>query len=284
MQTMYLKITEECNLHCPFCYVDHKNGVIDIDYALEQIEIYKPQRLIFHGGEPGLYKETVLSIINAFPNIETSITTNLMYEIDDTMFEILKRCEIATSYSVDRFTEDQFHYFRTNIHKVNKIKNITLLVTLSQEQLKQPAKKLVDTIMDLNPHDVTFERVRIDSIKNGEDYRSLYEQTDLYLYQLFELMPQSKNNLLHMMKNAIYKNTSVFSTECDRAVVTISPDKKISSCPNGSITKQKRKECLTCDFYHYCKLDCLSFNIYGCSFPKKTFLKVKGMIKKDGIY
>jgi len=275
MQSMYIKLTESCNLKCPFCYVVQNNNKMTLKTALESIDKYNPEEIIFHGGEPTLEKKLILNILKNRPNYKYSITTNLMTNIDKELEYILKKCSVATSYSYDRFiNKNQFDKFKSNFNKVIKINDITLLITLTPKQLIRPTKELCNIIKELNPTNVTLERVRLDYITDINEYKNLYKLTDEYLYEIFSrgLIPIEKNNLYKMIVKSIKTNTPVFSN-CN--VITVNPDGSVINCPNGPLEKKRLKECITCNIYQYCKNDCQSFSSLACSFPIKTVSFVK---------
>ena len=267
---LYLKVTNSCNLRCPFCYNSNKNDIFNVDKVEKLLADRRIDTIIFHGGEPMLYYEKIKDFILKHETFNFEITTNLCYNLTEEKLNILKMCSMATSYSVDRFhTEKEFSIFKNNMRRVIEQQPVTLLVTLSEEQLSQNPKDLSDTLKELNPTNITFERLYSDDA--SED---LYRRTDSYLTELFRLIPKDKNNLYNWMKSAIRYNNPVFPTRCD--ALTIDTDGKIFNCPNlvgKTIHRRKRKECLFCEYYEYCQGDCNSFNKV-CSFPKTTFKKI----------
>ncbi len=277
-------MTDSCNLHCPFCYVKQQPANLDADKAIAYIKAHRPREVIFHGGEPLLRAADILKIMGAVPEVaEFSITSNLMLPLTDERIEVIKRCGIATSYSMDRFNSpEQLTQFKTAVDKVKEYGKVTILVTLSMPQLNEAPESLCRTLNYLGGDYVTFERLRDDSIDSIEEYEQLYRKTDEYLYEIFsrELIPQDKNVLLMQMKQALATNTPVFYTACAQNVTTLLTDGvSTTSCPNGNLIKEKRlRQCLTCDLFQFCRGDCPSFGKLSCSFPKKTFTYVKEAI------
>ena len=281
MYTMYLKLTESCNMKCPFCYINQKDNKMTLDIALTAIDKYKPKKIVFHGGEPLLEKKLILSILKERPEYNYSITTNLTVNIDKDIKYILRKCSVATSYSYDRFPDKELYKkFKNNFKKVLKLNNITLLVTLTKEQIRRPIEELGNVIKELNPTNITLERVRLDNITDIEEYKSLYEDTDNYLFDIFSnnIIPIEKNNLYYMIERSIIDNTTTFNINCDKNTITVNPDGSTLTCPNGLIKKSKLRECLNCDIYQYCKGDCQSFSNISCSFPKKTLKYIEGNV------
>lgn len=270
IDTMYLKITDSCNLRCPFCYVNKNNKIMALDNAVNVIKRYNPKKIIFHGGEPLLFPALIINIMDALPDYEYSITSNLVFDLNDIQRKVLSRCDVATSYSVDRFNKDTFRIFKDNISWLKKIKDITLLVTLSYEQLKQEPNRLIENINELDCRYVLFERLFI----NGND-NNLSLLTDNYLLKLMQLYKTESNVLRNQMIYSLSHNCAVFNDDCQNKVITINSDMSTQSCPNSQYLKQtKKKGCLSCEFYQYCRGDCLSFQ-NTCMFPKNTFKYIK---------
>lgn len=157
---MYLKITENCNLSCPFCYVKQKQNVMSLETAVSAIEAYRPEEVIFHGGEPLLYPKRTLEIIDHFPDQVFSITSNLILPLTDERLEVLDRCYVATSYSIDRFPNSELEQvFKENVAKVREFTPVTLLVTLSEKQLEMPPAELIKKLDEIGYDNILFERM-----------------------------------------------------------------------------------------------------------------------------
>ena len=259
-------------MSCPFCFVNQKATKMTYETASSLIEKYSPKTIIYHGGEPLLCPEVILRLIEDFPDVEHSITTNFTLGLSDKRQEILNRVDyISTSYSVDRFSNNNLYKtFLDNVKKVNK--QITLLVTLSKEQLRQPPVELAKIISEINPTYVDLER-----LYDKEMPASFYKETDDYMVKMFRLIPKEKNALYLRMKGAIKYKTKVFNQKCNQSVVVANPDGRTFFCPNMSnsevVEKRQDKECLTCSINEYCGGDCLSFKGF-CKFPKQTFLNI----------
>ena len=62
-KVMYLKVTENCNMRCPFCYVPRKPIYMTEEIAYNAIDKYSPDYIIFHGGEPLLNPNLKLKVM-----------------------------------------------------------------------------------------------------------------------------------------------------------------------------------------------------------------------------
>jgi organic radical activating enzyme len=69
-----------CNLKCPWCdtkYSWDEAGVFSTDYVLNFIKSSKNvNELVFTGGEPLLNQDSILEIINKYPDLNYTIETN----------------------------------------------------------------------------------------------------------------------------------------------------------------------------------------------------------------
>lgn len=288
-KTVYLKLTNACNLRCPFCYNIKASKVnLNLENVINALEEITPDKIIFHGGEPLLAVNDSLSIINCFKHVEFSITSNLTTEITDDVIQLLKHCEIATSYSCDRFiNKNSFDKFINNIQLIQEIlrKDITLLITLSENQLKQSINNLLNIIELIHPKYVRFERLYF-STKVDEEYKKeIYELTDEYLFNIFSVFKDSRNVLMQNMLDSIKNNTSVYPTKCSENIFTIEPDGSYYSCPNSGKpvnNLNNKRDCIKCSYFKYCQSDCESFRDV-CCFPKKTFDLVKRLYEDGNI-
>lgn len=274
-QVMYLKVTEACNMKCPFCYVPQQPIFMTQDVAYKAIEMYNPDYIIFHGGEPLLNPDLILDVIKKYSDKEYSMTSNMVIPIGEKQLKIIHTLgngNTATSYSIDRFyNQKDFEIFK---QQVKLLKDYTLIVTISIEQLNQSPKALANIIKELNPKYIDIERV---SFLGNEFNPDIYKLIDLYISELFTLIPKEKNVLYLRMKDAITYDTYVYNTECSKDLITINADGSTLSCPNtcsGDNTEPINLECFTCDIFQYCGGDCETFKGV-CKFPKNTFLKVK---------
>ena len=108
MKTIYVKISDNCNLNCSHCYIgERKNYLLNIKQFIIWLNNYLKCatndifEIVFHGGEPLLYAKDILNIIeqtNWCNRIKYNVTTNLAYEINDDILKVLNLCTIATSW------------------------------------------------------------------------------------------------------------------------------------------------------------------------------------------
>ncbi|MCX7999118.1 MAG: 4Fe-4S cluster-binding domain-containing protein, partial [Leptospiraceae bacterium] len=122
---VYLKVTEQCNLHCTHCYMRYqkKRKEIICFYKFEKLmdklfdsRLVERFNIIFHGGEPMLmgikFYEWVLE--NWFhPRVTYSIQTNLtLYSPEwDYIFRHLFNSKVGSSFDLSRRLDGSFVKF-----------------------------------------------------------------------------------------------------------------------------------------------------------------------------
>ena len=283
MSTLYVKVTDACNMKCPFCYVKQSDSVVSMEAVRDTLNEHPEiSRVVLHGGEPLLHIIRCQEIADECEtrNIPVSITSNLTIRLGHEHKEFLKRLSkqkkisVATSFSYDRFEEywEQEARFIENTKWLNANGiPFTLLVTLSpMHMIHQSPYETRQAIETINPANVTFERVC-----SKDTATAVYSQTfDDYLSAMFVEIPKEKNNLRKWMIDAIKKNVPVFNPHCGS--LTLETDGRLTGCPNlcsKEYLPQRRRECLECGLFKWCQGDCPSFREV-CSFPQNTFKKV----------
>lgn len=284
LDNLYIKVTNKCNLNCPFCYINRsKINHLNTKEICRSIDLYPAVHIIFHGGEPTLYPKQLNEIIDKYSDKSFSITSNFMFTMNKEIEKLFSRVEANTSYSIDRFqTKEQEQKFLRNIrwYKENFENPLTLLVTLTERQLKQNPKELCTFILDeINPDFILFERL-YDPSKD----ENFYKKTDLYLKECFQYIPYHKNLLYKRMQYSLLYNISVFPVNCSQVQKIINEDGSEQTCTNTLNIKQSfSSDCLTCKYYRYCQCDCQCFRYKDgfCRFPKNTFDFVKGTLDEE---
>lgn len=274
IQRLYLKITNRCNLQCPFCYHHQSPNDMTLKIANTVLKQYNPKEVVFHGGEPLLNSKLALDIINNNPQYQYSITSNLAMKLTKQQKSLLSSIDsIATSYSSDRFSNHETYqqWLENVIGLANK--NITMLVTLSKAQLQMPPEKLIEIFKQTKAAYLYLERLF--DLRQNQDF---YIATDQYILKTLQLLPTKANVLYNSIKESIAYGVPLYPIDCDKNILTVSANGAIQHCPNMIDYPSKRpKECLICELYKYCQTDCYSFRGV-CRFPKKSF---QFLLKKE---
>lgn len=300
MNSLYIVITNQCQMNCPFCYTQfvpqfqniESNSHIDIDMVCELlnngIEIDHKRtffdHVIFHGGEPLLYPKVLLEIMDRVTaKIDYTVQTNLAYpELSKEQLEVLVRLKgYGTSYSVDRFYNHKKEE-KMFLHNINVLNELgvegSLLVTITEDQIyKQNAYYLWKYIEKTGIKEIILERpiFPLEELKNNkEKYEKLYKMVDLYMMQCCQFIPLEYLNLPRMVTRSLKYNTPLFHTECSKFTYTLYDNLLKFGCPSlesrNVDDKEKRMMCIDCEYNQYCRGDCECMN-YVCAFPKRTF-------------
>lgn len=271
---LLLVVTNSCNMSCPFCYQEHTSDMMNTETAINIVKKYynRINRLVFFGGEPLLNSSVILDVMNAYPDLEYAIMTNMTVTINEKEKEVLDRCHfITTSYSVDRFYDiNLFNKFKKQLKILNK--KFDVLLTITEEQLKQDPNELVKTIKDINPYNVTFDRLFDYKNNNISKNQKYYENVDKYITELTKLLPKKINEFYKMAKITQKEHRAVYCGSCLKHLIIL-PNGDIGHLCEKKKYATRYKKCLLCDITEYCGGDCLMYQDI-CSFPKESFKKV----------
>lgn len=290
--TLFLCLTNKCNLNCNHCYIHHKttdNEVAELGDMIDAIDSTAPGKLVITGGEPLLYPREIVSLMNYYKadykqHWNVTLCTNLLYdEIDELQLEAIRLCDyLQTTYSIDRFTDEQYKKFVNNFNKVKentKLKAYDTIVTITEKQLEEDPKSMIDKLLnDLDPDGLAFEQLSYPTITKDKDIEEFYNKTDEYMLEVFKCLLPEKNLTLQSWKKSIENNMTVHCTVCDDGyskVFNVDQDSISNGCicliNKESNRKEKfKKYCINCDLFKYCRMDCERFGNY-CAFPKNTF-------------
>lgn len=303
MKTLYVITTNQCQLSCPFCYTkfipsfneSKEASHIDIDMAAEVINIREYDHVIFHGGEPLLYPDIVMGIMDKVKkkDVVFGIQTNLAFkDLSKDQLKCLYRMKhgYGTSYSIDRFPDDILkNNIIHNIHMLNTVGiRSNIIVTITEDQINKQNPYALKSFLDsLDTDYIIFERpiLPINTLKT--EYKKctqLYEEVDKYLETCYKIFDRDKTNIFSLVSNSVRTNSPMYDNHCSFWTETLYYDRLKMGCPSLEKKKvddrAKMIECLQCDYYKYCKGDCECFN-YACAFPKKTFSAVLKDIRKE---
>ena len=306
MKTLYVITTEQCQMNCPFCYTQFvpqfntsfKKDAICADMVAnvinKGIDGEPFTYVIFHGGEPLLYPETILEIMDKVSvDTEFSVQSNLGFkQLSQEQLKVLTRLKsYGTSYNVDRFDKGNAifkFYFQDNVKLLNSMGlEGTVLITITQDQIdKQNPFALYKYIKSLGIKKVVFERpifpIR-DIKKNKEKYAKLYEDVDKYLRVCAGIFPPDMTNLFWLVEKALEHGLTLYDTKCSNNTYTLFQDRIKYGCPSlenrNEDNKDMLSQCLQCKYYKHCGMDCECFN-HVCAFPKQTFDYIKKKIEE----
>lgn len=261
--TIYVILTNRCNLNCDHCYrTDKTNKFIDCNkltgsvasWIIQFANSHKQHNVTvhLHGGEPLLYDiKTAIEFINrikaATSNVRVAITTNLTCKLDETimqLFDLIDDRIIQTSWDYHiRFKNDkQLQLWKSNIKRLNQLGWIVQPTICITSKLIEncTASELYDQMLALGCKRVNFERLTVNTNVLNNNLRPTNKQLDQFLVDCYKTYVQYHADgrlqeipLFHSIEQSISRKfVGCRARKCASTVITINPDLSIASCPN----------------------------------------------------
>lgn len=317
MQTVYLKLTNRCNLNCKHCYnkIAYSHGIdmsdevlvksLDFIFCKAQ-ELYKDQlNVVLHGGEPMLYDITkfqyIISHLLCCSNVVLSITTNLVYKLNDKIIDVFKHCSnglncsIATSWDYQiRFSNQQEEQLWEKNVKTLISQNIDVqpIVCVSKQLIdNMTPDELFSKLSSLGIRTVNLERLTLTGRATENNVKPTNREVDNWMYEAYAVKDkyQMKVPIIDALIES-FASSSLLGCRCrncTNSVRTINPDGTIAMCPNTADIivsdiygnsyadiaaiecnkeKYKRTECYICEYCQYCNGECYQLDVdcTGC--------------------
>ena len=317
MKGLYIVVGENCQLRCPFCFnrfdENFNNKVLelqDIPKLIDMIYEFGPSSVTLIGGEPLLprYIDKVTTLVQEYYHdkrykpISWCISSNLYYKkLSPEQIYLLYLLQalstdsiaIGSSYSVDRFSNNNKDYF--NIWKNNMLKldslgiRVGVTLTLTTEQIKYSPTNTFNILESVKAKSINVERELFPKDTDEKKLIQHYKLSDLYMKQLFEIIPQNMNKQWDRFADAIKFKIPVFNNHCSQYISTIYPEEdgykmrkgcvinQVGVDPQLWVEKVSKYKCIECKYYQYCKGDC-ECNRFACAFPKQTIDYMKKVL------
>ena len=163
-RTLYVSVTNKCQLHCPFCFNKFVEGFQNDKKEITPRKVVKLIKendyasIDLLGGEPLLNPQFIIDIVKYFKNSNKTfcISSNLAFKSLSTLqLEALWRIQkysiskisIGSSYNLDRFeSTNYFNLWKKNMIYLDELGiNVGVTVTLTE---KQCDVKIADYIED----------------------------------------------------------------------------------------------------------------------------------------
>lgn len=263
-KTIYVKLTNRCNLVCDHCYnaVCHDQGQMSkdtlnkiLDYIYDLKEQGYDVDVALHGGEPMLYrdKDVIWEFVNACNemNVSITMTTNLIYKVNDEhliLFSKFKQADgeplVLTSWDHKiRFKPESYETTWRNAVKriVENGIGVQPIVSLTKILIEEKTPYDIFTYMDeLGVKHLNFERLTCTGRAeyNADELMPTNEQVDNWLCEAYKLW---KTNFKHIyvplldgLEWAAWEGKYVGcrARQCTRVVRTFNPDGSMATCPN----------------------------------------------------
>lgn len=254
--TVILKVTNGCNLNCPYCYNKSRLGSSDkmsldtLEKVLLNISLeYKSAEIIFHGGEPTLmgyeWYESAFKLIDKYKrmygvNITTGIQTNFTIQ-NDKLYRLFIDNAVGIGISYDGVDNE---YTRTNTdkilsniskfkHSINRIGAITLVTKHNYDKILETEKHYIDVGIKDVQLNVVYDTSTME--KNLSDYNVenlVSEFTKIFKYTCgFEETIFDDNFVKYITMLAFDRNRLVCeNTDCIGKWIAVHPDGNTYPC------------------------------------------------------
>lgn len=263
-----------------------------------------------HGGEPMQYKSLDVVIeqlqrTKKYKNIRWCITTNLVYKLNDQIFEIFdlmvpfgndqKFIQTSWDYNI-RFDNDaQLKLWVNNVKTlINNNINVQPTVCLTNQLISHmTGKQVIDYFLNLGISHLNFERITNTGRAVDNKLRPLNCDLDHWLLEAYKYYEKVGDRITIELFAGVQASLhgqmiGCRARHCMENVITYNPDGSVAGCPNtaynpyknadGRYDKQthvmwikqerfRHNSCMLCEYYRYCNGDCfqLQFDQTGCS-------------------
>lgn len=261
----YVKTTETCQLNCDHCFTNGINGkkiyfdpikTIDWFHRLHDVcPTLNGGSIAFHGGEPMLapvadLRKTWLACKDLWPNVWWTITTNLVFNLDDEKRAFFKEAftdGISTSWDKDiRFAnEKQEELWNKNVKTlIEDGHKITLMISLSKSVVDMPVEELLNWVKSLGVQYLHLERITPSgNATRNPDIMPSNAELDAWFVDLWDAMLRLEtykhfdtlfiNGILSSLVSNAHSGCRCRS--CEKKIFTINADGTIGGCPNSAV-------------------------------------------------
>lgn len=225
-----LKITNNCNLSCKYCYITNKRIDCDVNKIVKAIDSIalnhdKFLDICFHGGEPLLKFDLIKNIISVLETKEylwrlsLSIQTNGTI-ISEEIINYLKSKNIGIGISLDGLAEDHNinRVFKNGIGTFDIIKNnlkflikkqveCGVLITLNNKNIKN-IKTLIEFLNEYNIKFASFNHIITNNNElkiNNEELFLMYKDLINYLKLINKYKEKSERLIIRNLQGMIFK-------------------------------------------------------------------------------
>ncbi len=208
--SVVLKMTNDCNLDCMYCYVDHKNvQFIKKDYVeklFDELMIYDHQTAccVFHGGEPLIRYKEINEIIDLLKSkkygsrISFDIQTNGTI-MNEEIIQMIRNNNISLGISLDgpKQIHDIYRTYKDGRGSFDNV--INTIITLTKENIRcgflavvcdKSLDHLVETVKWFSEMGITYIDIKPYFHSNNEVTLTV----DKYAEKMLELLTWLKDN------------------------------------------------------------------------------------------
>lgn len=307
---IYIKTTEQCNLHCLHCYNPANKTYLDFNKIKNSLDCITNKKnddwFIFHGGEPMLGdNKKMLNLIKYFPDKNWRISTNLCYTLTNERLNILKHMkEVRVSFDCGiRFNNIYTLLLWLKNMKILSKLRISLFINFSftKDLIKHDPIDIIKLVRAFGIKRYAFERITlVGNAKKNAWIIPSYEEIDNWLCKLYDTDKYDECIEIENIKLGINgEKINTYGPGCCHNTITINADGTIGNCPNDAVVNSissldagidnaisnikckkhlPKQACLICDYFKYCHGWCEQMKWQGttCPYPKRLADKILG--------
>lgn len=268
MKTVYIKLTNACQLHCAHCY----NSICPatdtmsletlgcIKHRLENLcKLGETVHVTFHGGEPMLYPylDEVIDFVKYFKgkkyDINFSATTNLVYPLSEQKKELFREFAtneqgkpiISTSYDYNiRFKDidEEKFWFDNVLVLINDGFDVRPIITVTKPLIQwTTGGYFLIQFSTVGITSCNFERITCTgrASDNKDTLIPTNREVDEWLEKTYKQYKSMDPLTMHIPLFDILEDSIKFgklsgcrARQCTCDVITFNPDGSIATCPN----------------------------------------------------
>lgn len=285
--TLILKVTNKCNLNCPYCYTRstiHNGKDMSIETFKNAVtkaasNTKKELIIVFHGGEPTLrsfeWFEETLNYLNHIEEIykikiTKALQTNLTL-FDEKKFKLFKKANVGIGFSYDGITNELTRKNNNTIIKNYNIINsnplniktgcIALVTKDNYNKLIEMAEHFHKLKINYDLH-LVFNTITMEDDKANMDINLVIENYKKYIDYIFSKKDYCIPHTLSIILEFIFfkRKTLCETIDCRKKWLGIGPEGEVAPCGNewlqknnkylfGNINKHSIKEIFECNNY-----------------------------------
>lgn len=242
-------LTQQCNLRCSYCYVDHNNiksiNTNDIHNFINGMKYHGMQKYIdFFGGEPMLLQNLIYDIAKAYPDFSFGLTTNGTISLNTKLDWPQNITQINISTEIDKTCYMKYRG------------NNTLSYNIIEENMNVFKRVFPHAKIVLN---ISLNKYVLDHPDKLIEFYEKYADTDILLYFIKGSIDYDKYDLYDFMQNLkthrpqIYKELLFLEDEINDFKFCCTYDDTLTLDCYGNIITCEKEGALICNVDEYDK-------------------------------
>jgi radical SAM protein with 4Fe4S-binding SPASM domain len=230
MHSIYLKITNRCNIRCPHCFISNYSGDMPTGIVHAVNKKFPQGKIVFHGGEPTLMgKEYIKEVINILGERQYILQSNLMFDVIDWVDLLKKHFYSSIGTSIDKGRLSVWDIFLNNTKLLSKAGiNVTATVTVTADVTPE---QIYECIRQFIEHGGNGFYIQV-----ADPIKTLPVKMDVYKKIYKELYTHPLNKTAKRLYESV-RLPACFSAvnggNCAKhGVRTIDPDGAVYVCPD----------------------------------------------------